>query len=166
MRRCTPVLLALSLALAAPPALSAGRSTGAAPQALSALQKQAVVLIAAGRVERHLGQLPKGSPQQAVAALRHVAHDYQGLARVSREAGWNDMAGYYTETAAVFSRMVKGSTDRAAVDRQTAALESRRQRMTQAAIARLRKAGISARDPRLNGVADRLVAQIERGAPR
>ncbi|HZX81064.1 MAG TPA: hypothetical protein VFE72_08955 [Lysobacter sp.] len=164
--RTFPILLAVVLALAPPVAASAPDTARAAPQALSPAQRQAVVLMVAGRVERHLGQLPKASPQQAVAALRHVAHDYAGMSRIARDAGWNEMAVYYTETSAVFARMVKGATDRASVDRQTRALEARRQSLTRAAIARFGKAGVSPRDPRLNGIADRLVAQVERGAPR
>jgi len=166
MRRTAPYLLAVSLALAPLLAVAATKPQKAASQPMSAVQRQAVVLMVAGRVERHLGQLPKTSPQQAVASLRHVAHDYAGLGRLAREAGWNEMAAYYSETSAVFTRMVKGTTDRASVDRQTKALEARRQNLTRAAIARFGKAGVSPQDPRLNSAADRFFAQVEQGAPR
>ena len=166
MRRTARYLFAVSLALAPLLAVGATPPRKAAPQLMSPLQRQAVVLMLAGRVERHLGQLPKTSPQQAVKALRHVAHDYAGMSRIAREAGWNEMAAYYAETSAVFTRMVKGTTDRASVDRQTTALEARRQALTRAAIARFGKAGVSPRDPRLDGAADRFFAQVEQGAPR
>ncbi|WP_133478903.1 hypothetical protein [Cognatilysobacter segetis] len=151
---------AVPVADAAPPA----KPKAAAPGVMPAAQRQAVALMVAGRVEKRLNALPQNSPQQAVASLRTVAKAYQGLARVCREAAWEPMAGYYTETAAVFSKMADGRLSRAQVDQQTKALEQRRRQLTKAAIARFGPAHVSPRDPQLNAIADRLATRILRDA--
>jgi len=163
-----PFLLAAALfagfaapAVAAAPAASA---KAAASGLMPVPQRQAVALMVAGRVETGLAALPQRSPQQAVARLRIVAKAYRGMARVCREAAWAPMAGYYTETASVFSRMADGRLTRTQVDQATKTLETRRRALTKAAIARFGPADVSPRDPRLNAIADRLAARVLRDA--
>ena len=163
-----PILLASALlaAFAAPVVVAAPPSTpkATAPHVMPTAQRQAVALMVAGRVEKRLNALRQNSPQQAVASLRTVAKAYRGMARVCREAAWAPMAGYYTETAAVFSKMADGKLSRAQVDQQTKALETRRRQLTKAAIARFGPAHVSPKDPQLNAIADRLATRILRDA--
>jgi hypothetical protein len=167
MRRIHALLAVALLAASGVPlaaAAPAQKAKAAAPALMPAAHRQAVALMTAGRVERGLAALPQTSPQQAVASLRSVAKAYTGMARVCREAGWAPMAGYYTETAAVFSGMVSGKLTRAQVDTKTRALEMRRRQLTKAAIAKFGPANVSPKDPRLNAIADRLASRVLRDA--
>lgn len=167
MRRIAILFAAFLLAASVAPsaiAAPAQKAKAAAPGTMPLAQRQAVALMVAGRVERGLAALPQTSPQQAVASLRSVAKAYGGMARICNQAGWAPMAGYYTETASVFSRMAAGKLTRAQVNTKTKALEMRRRQLTKAAIARFGPAHVSPKDPQLNAIADRLASRVLRDA--